>query len=162
IEAAPAHGALAATRRAALLSAAQGLSSRVADWLAIDPGEARDVPGLLAARTLLRLPAGPPGPDGPGGRGGGGAEGAGDAGAGARAAGRGDALALASEAVVSWPERVETWIAAVRASGRAGPSVELREKALRTLQLFDRGPVAPAVAARLLDGGATALDALPA
>jgi hypothetical protein len=152
VEAAAPRGARGAARRAALLSAAQGMQARAADWQAIDPGTETDVPGLALARSLLRQPTGALAP--------------GDEGEQALAAiveamvgGRPEASGLAAQIVNSWPERIEAWLALQLASGTAH---DWRGPARRAMHLFDRGPVAEGVAGQLLDAWPGSLDALPA
>jgi hypothetical protein len=155
VETSAPRGARLVARRAALLSALQGLQARAADWDALAATSEPDVPGLLLARMLTGRPHGSLAPADEG------EMSLATVAAGA-ADGRPDVSALALQTVNSLPERVEAWLVLQLACDTVGPRRDWRELARRNLKLFDRGPVALALAERLLDAQPAARDALPA
>ncbi len=155
VEAAPAGPPRAAARRAALLSAAQGVEARSTDWDAIAPPAGADVPGLVAARQLLRRPLGDLATSDP-------VEQGVLAVLQALAAGETAAAELAGARVDLAPQRLEPWLLLQLATDLAGLPRDWRRPALRTLALYAPSAVAEATAARLLTDPRTGLDSLPA
>ena len=155
VQAAPARTPRAAVRRAALLSAADGLLAHTADWAAIDPGAETDVPGLLTARLMLHLPTGSLPARDP-------MELGFQAVTQAVAEGSPRAADLAAALVDAYPERLEAWLALQLVGAGVGPPRDCRGMARRTLRLFDHGALSVTQAERLLDDWPAALNALPA
>jgi hypothetical protein len=155
VAAAPARTPRAAARRAALLSAADGLLAHAADWAAVDAGHETDVPGLLTARLLLQLPAGDLQPRDP-------VEQGFLVVAQAVAEASPRATDLAAALVDSHPERLEAWLALQLVGNTVGPLRDWRGPARRTLRLFDHGALDVTQTERLLDAWPVALNALPA